>query len=379
MDCQAFNISHCRSCELLDKSYATTLLMKEEKLNALFSGVDLKSKKTIGVTSAAGSRNKAKLAVYGIDNNIEFGFYDSAMAFHILEECPLHMPGLNTLLPLLKTKLAQYKIIPYSLIEKKGELKYVILSKSESTQDVLLRFVVRSKESLDRLKKMAQELVHEIESIKVVTVNLQPEHKAVMEGVEEIVLTADQLIKHTFGNVNLTLGPRSFFQVTPEIAGQLYQSAGDAVSKYEVKSFLDLYCGVGAFSYFAAQSCPDVLGVEISQEAIKCADASQEFNSVSGSIEFKALDVDQFLKSQKKKFDAVLVNPPRRGLNAEIITNIVNLKPRLLIYSSCNAETLARDYAMLSSQYEILETRIFDMFPFTEHFETLMIFSRKDS
>lgn len=379
MDCHWFNISHCHSCELLDKSYAATLLLKEEKLNRLFSGTDLKLKKTIGVSAAEGSRNKAKLAVFGSEDNIEFGFYDSAMAFHILEECPLHMPGLNTLLPFLKTKLSQYKIIPYSLTEKKGELKYVILSKSESTQDVLLRFVVRSKESLDRLRKLAQEIVLENNSIKVVTVNLQPEHKAVMEGPEEIVLTSEQLIQHTFGNVNLTLGPRSFFQVTPEIAGQLYQSAGDAVRDYNVKSFLDLYCGVGAFSYFAAQSCPDVLGVEISQEAINCADASKKLNTIAGTIEFKALDVDMFLKSQQRNYEAILVNPPRRGLNPEIITNIINQKPRLLIYSSCNAETLARDYAMLGAEYEILETRIFDMFPYTEHFETLMIFSRKDS
>lgn len=378
MDCRYFEARHCRSCELLDKSYDATLLLKEEKLKHLFSGVNLNLQTTIGVSQAQNSRNKAKFAVNLVQDNIQFGFYDSSMNFHELENCPLHMEGLNDLLPVLKESLQKFKIIPYSLPEKKGELKYVIVSKSEDTQEVLVRFVLRSKESLDRLKKMAQELSDQYPMIKVVTANLQPEHKAVMEGVEEIVLTSESLIKHTFGDVHLTLGPRSFFQVTPEIAGKLYECAGNAVANYKVKSFLDLYCGVGAFSYFAARHCPDVMGVEISPEAINCANASRELNSVSGIIEFQALDVDLFLKNLDRNFEAILVNPPRRGLNERIIENIVLQAPKLFIYSSCNAETLARDYQLIADQYQILETRIFDMFPFTEHFETLIVFSRRE-
>lgn len=377
MDCRYFEARHCRSCELLDKSYDATLLLKEERLKALFSGVELNLKSTIGVSDAFRSRNKAKLAVYGTLDSIQFGFYDASMNFHDLEKCPLHMEGLNDLLPVIKNYLIKFKIIPYSLTEKKGELKYVILSKSESTKEILVRFVLRSKESLDRLKKMAQELSVENPLVKVVTANLQPEHKAVMEGAEEIVLTTEGLIKHTFGDVHLTLGPRSFFQVTPEIAGKLYESVGDVVRDYKAKTFLDLYCGVGAFSYFAAKHCPEVMGVEISPEAINCANASKKLNSGSGKIEFLALDVDLFLKNLDKKFEAILVNPPRRGLNERIIENIVSQSPKLFIYSSCNAETLARDYQLIADQYQILETRIFDMFPFTEHFETLIVFSRK--
>ena len=379
MDCHWFNISHCRSCELIDKSYASTLLLKEEKLIALFSGIDLNLQKTIGVNIATGSRNKAKLAVFGNEQTIEFGFYNSSMKFHILEECPMHMPELNTLLTVLKSKLLKYKIVPYSLKEKKGELKYVILSQSESNKDVLLRFVVRSKESLDRLQKLAQELITDNLSVKVVTVNFQPEHKAIMEGVEEIVLTDKKYIIHQFGSIQLTLGPRSFFQVTPEIAGQLYKSVGEAVRKHNIKTFLDLYCGVGAFSYFAAQSCPDVLGVEISEEAINCANASKELNTIKDKIEFKSLDVDKFLKTEQKSFEAILVNPPRRGLSPDIMANILKQMPKILIYSSCNAETLLRDFSSFSKNYEILDSRIFDMFPFTEHFETLMLFSRKET
>jgi 23S rRNA (uracil747-C5)-methyltransferase len=378
MDCHWFKTKHCLSCELLEYSYADTLRMKEAKLTNLLPQVTNLLGPTVGLSALVeNSRNKAKLAVFFKDEEIQFGFYDSSLNFKVLEDCSLHMFELNEMLPIIKNKLKDHKIIPYSVKDKKGELKYLILSKSESHDEMLLRFVLRSKESLDRLKKMAKELQAELPLIKVITANLQPEHKAILEGDEEIVLSECSHILNKFGDINLTLGPRSFFQVTPEIAGKLYETVSFFVRDLKVNSFLDLFCGVGAFSFFAAQYCPKVFGVEISKEAIDCANSSILLNNVCGEIKFEALDVEEFLKIKKEKFDAILVNPPRRGLNTSIIKNILENSPRIILYSSCNAETLARDLDLLKSDYDISHTQIFDMFPFTEHFETLMILSRK--
>ena len=110
-----------------------------------------------------------------------------------------------------------------------------------------------------------------------------------------------------------------------------------------------------------------------------CAQSSQELNKVSGQIAFQALDVEAFLKNPGKNFEAILVNPPRRGLNKSIIKDIMSQKPKLIIYSSCNAETLSRDFSDLSHEYKIVSTQIFDMFPYTEHFETLMVMLRTDA
>ncbi|MBY0412788.1 MAG: hypothetical protein K2Q18_01415, partial [Bdellovibrionales bacterium] len=267
MDCRFFKTDHCHSCELLSLTYGETLNLKEKKLRELFSGINLSLRPTVSLTDVAASRNKAKLAVFGIDeSSIQFGFYNSKSEFKALEQCPLHMEGINELLPILKEKLKEYKIIPYSIAEKKGELKYVIISKGQAENDFLVRFTIRSKESLDRLKKLATILEITHPYIKVITANIQPEHKAIFEGDEEIILTKNESIHHQFGDVKLTIGPRSFFQVTPEIAGKLYESAGKILADNSVKSFLDLFCGVGAFSYFAAKNCPVVLGVEISKE-----------------------------------------------------------------------------------------------------------------
>lgn len=380
MDCHWFKTHHCRSCELLDQKYDDTIAIKENKLKGLFLGHQLSLLPSVHLNGAvAGSRNKAKLAAHAESETIQFGFYDGQLNFKQLEECPLHMKGLNELLPILKKRLTEFNVTPYSIKEKKGELKYLILSKSQSDEELLVRFVLRSKESLDRLRKMSVLLMEDCPSVKVVTANIQPEHKAVLEGEEEILLSKNALIKHRFGDVTVTLGPKSFFQVTPHMAGKLYESIGEAVEKFQVESFLDLYCGVGAFSFFAAKHCPDVLGVEISKEAIQCAHESIALNAPSGLIKFQALDVEEFLKTSSKKYEAILVNPPRRGLNTSIVSSILGQNPKYIFYSSCNAETLHRDYLLLHDKYQILQTQIFDMFPFTEHFETLMLMSRKDA
>ncbi|MDD4974047.1 MAG: 23S rRNA (uracil(1939)-C(5))-methyltransferase RlmD [Bacteriovorax sp.] len=378
MKCSYFLQSHCRSCNLLDKSYADTLLLKEDELKKLFPHNDILLKPTVGlIHGATESRSKAKFAVFTQENELTFGFYHSDGTPRELELCPLHADGINLLLPGLREILKKYKINPYDLKTKTGELKYLLLSKSGSkdSSEFLLRFVLRSKESLDRLKKATVEMLAMSSEIKVITANIQPIHQAIIEGDEEIVLTSDLAIIHQFDEFQLALGARSFFQVTPQIAQRLYSAVADSVLVDAPLSLIDLYCGVGAFSFYASRHCPDITGVEISKEAIDCAKKSVLINK--SNIDFYAMDVEEYLKKFPKKFEAVLVNPPRRGLNSAIIKMIESIAPQFIYYSSCNALTMARDFSELSAHYQIQSLQIFDMFPYTAHYETLMCLVRK--
>lgn len=378
MDCSWFKANHCRSCGLLEMTYAESLAHKELFLRRSFGTTPSLIKKTIGMSSLiSASRNKAKLAVKLLqDNEIAFGFYDEKLIFKRLESCPLHLEGLNDLLCVLKKYFLEFRIFPYDLQSKKGELKYVILSKSKSHNEFLIRFILRSKESLDRLKKMGKKLTMNYSSVRVLTANIQPEHKAILEGEEEIILSEEKFILHQFGNVKLFFGARSFFQVTPEIAQRLYEVVEEIIKKEKIQSFLDLFCGVGAFSFFAAKACPRVLGVELSKEAIHCAIKSIPLNERAGDIAFSACDVENFLDENKDEYQAILVNPPRRGLNDKIIKNIILNSPEYIFYSSCNLETLERDLSKLKYNYNLIYIQLFDMFPYTEHFETLVVLKK---
>ena len=322
-------------------------------------------------------RNKAKLAVAFIENEIEFGFYNHNRQFKKLEDCPLHAAAINAVLVTLKQQLSIYNIIPYDVILKKGELKYLLITHSDSKNELLIRFILRSSEAVPRLKKLAADLLILNPAIKVITANIQAVHQAILEGEEEIILTDNDCITHHFDPYFLFQGPRSFFQTNSSMALRLYQHFQQELSLLPVHSFLDLYCGVGAFSFFAAKYCSTVQGVEISDAAIHYANKAREINRCTG-LNFQTMDVEIFLRQQQSAhYDAIMVNPPRSGLNETIVAELLRLAPAWLFYSSCNIETLHRDISRLELQYEIRSLQIFDMFPYTSHFETLALLSLK--
>lgn len=376
MKCNAFNEFRCRSCDYLDLSYLDTLKKKEKSFHEAFFDSSIKELlPTIGLLEAKGSRNKAKLAVALVNNEIKFGLYSREKQFSELMDCPLHHDEINDLLDPLAQLLKQFNIIPYDLETQKGELKYVLLTRSQSTKEIMLRFVLRSLESIDRIRIMTTELQSKWPHLAMISVNLQPEHKAILEGEKEIIFSPKNSITHMYSPFQIKLGPKSFFQVTSEIAQKLYQSVSEHLKNKESKNILDLYCGVGAFSLYVSPFATKVVGVEISKEAIDFANENKKINKIS-NIEFSALDVNNFLKNNSINFDTIIVNPPRRGLGAENIELILKFNAETLIYSSCNVQSLKSDWDLLKKYYKVDTAQIFDMFPFSKHFETLMIFSR---
>lgn len=373
MQCHHYINQHCDSCDLLSLGYAHSVKHKETMLAALFPQETAVIKPSVLADVQQGSRNKAKLAVALVGDDLQFGFYNHAQVFKKLEDCPLHAEPINALLVDLKKLLREFKIKPYQLATQAGELKFVMITMSESRDELLLRFVLRSVHELPRLKKLTVTLLETQPMVKVVTANIQPKHQAVLEGEEEIVLTSGDAIVHHFGEITLLQGPRSFFQTNSAVALRLYQAFQAEMKNCQVKTLLDLYCGVGAFSFFASRLCERVVGVEISEAAINYAKQACVMNHAD-NCEFIAMDAEVYLKTlAPNSFDAILVNPPRRGLNAAIIDDLLRLSPQIILYSSCNANTLQRDCLQLASRYSINSLRLFDMFPFTSHFETLAV------
>jgi 23S rRNA (uracil747-C5)-methyltransferase len=378
MKCAYFTTNKCKSCDLLSNSYGDSLYIKERDLAQLFPDYSSAIKPTRGLTGdIAGSRNKAKFAVFNHNDRLTLGYYHSDGSYQELENCPLHAENINAILPGLRDVLNQLQIIPYDLKSKTGELKYLIISTSGDgdTAELLMRFVLRSKKTLENLRQGLTAILALSPAIKVISVNIQPIHQAVLEGPEEIVLTSNNFITHVFDEFKLTLGTRSFFQVTSDIAKNLYNSLANAIEIDAPSSFLDLYCGVGAFSFYAARHCRDVTGIELSPEAIHCANYSAQVNKMN--IQFEALDVESYLQKVTRYFDAVLFNPPRRGLNTTILERIKKIAPRFIYYSSCNAKTMQRDFQEIRDLYSIKSLQIFDMFPYTKHYESLMCLVKK--
>lgn len=375
--CAYFNQGICRSCDLITLDYANQILMKEKALKDSLEGISFPRFESTVTSKSLHFRNKAKLIVTGTLDNPIIGLWGEEELDNGREllNCPLHKKEINELLPHLKEFITLAKLVPYQIQSRTGELKGIITFYSETSNEMYLRFILRSKEAITRLIKYKNFLLDKIPHLKVISANIQPVPHAQLEGLEEIFLTEEEFIQHELSEVTMNLGPRAFVQTNQEVAEKLYQTAGLWVKELNCKKFLELYCGQGAFSFFCARNIQEGLGIEINEAAVL------EGNKTAKKLNYSHLHFKQqdaaLVSSEVKAFnpDLILVNPPRRGL-AETVHLLLDEKPQHIIYSSCSYETLAIDLKKLKD-YEIKRIRIFDMFPNTSHFETLVLLERK--
>ena len=275
----------------------------------------------------------------------------------------------------LKPFIARAGLTPYNVARKRGELKYLLLTESQFDGSIMLRFVLRSDAKLAQLRAALPWLQAQLPQLKVISVNIQPVHMAIMEGETEIFLTEQQALAERFNDVPLWIRPQSFFQTNPVVAGQLYATARDWVRQLPVNHMWDLFCGVGGFGLHCATPQMKLTGIEIAPEAITCAKQSAQELGLQ-NLHFQALDSTQFATAQGEVPDLVLVNPPRRGIGKPLCDFLSHMAPRFIIYSSCNAQTMAKDIRELPG-YRIERVQLFDMFPHTAHYEVLTLLTRR--
>ncbi len=374
MDCHHYDAFRCRSCTLLEVPRARQLSDKEEHARSLVdSPVWLPT--VAGVES--GFRNKAKMAVGGTVEAPTLGILDRDLAGVDLRDCGLHSPGLTTALERIASWISSTGLTPYDVAARSGELKHVLLTESPDGE-LLLRLVVRSTALEARVRSRLPALLDAVPGLRVVTLNVQPEHKAVLEGDREIVLTESAVLPMRLATgVTLQLGPRSFFQTNTFVAEALYDQARTWVEGLDVRTTWDLYCGVGGFALHLAGPGREVLGVEVSADAIDAATATAAELGVAAS--FVAGDATAYALGSDAAPDLpdlVVVNPPRRGIGAELAGWLETSGVRHVVYSSCNAESLARDLALMPSLRPV-EARVLDMFPHTTHYEVIVLLSRR--
>jgi 23S rRNA (uracil747-C5)-methyltransferase len=371
MDCHHYDAFRCRSCSLLEVPRARQLSDKEAHARSLVDApVWLPT--VAGVES--GFRNKAKMAVGGTVDAPTLGILDRDLVGIDLRDCGLHSPGLTEALDRVASWITAAGLEPYDVATRAGELKHVLLTESPDGE-LMLRLVVRSTALEARIRSRLPALLEAVPALRVVTLNVQPEHKAVLEGEREVVLTDEAgLPMRLATGVTLRLGPRSFFQTNTFVAEALYDQARTWVDALpDVRTIWDLYCGVGGFALHLAGPGRDVLGVEVSSDAIDAARATAA--ELGLSAEFVAADATAYALGSDPAPDLVVVNPPRRGIGADLAGWLEASGVSHVVYSSCNAESLARDLALMPSLRPV-EARILDMFPHTTHYEVLVLLTR---
>ncbi|HDS2208725.1 23S rRNA (uracil(747)-C(5))-methyltransferase RlmC [Klebsiella aerogenes] len=374
MHCALYDAGRCRSCQWLELPLTQQLADKMANLRELLAGHPAATWLAPVSGPETAFRNKAKMVVSGSVERPLLGMLHRDGTPEDLTDCPLYPPSFEPVFAALKPFIARAGLTPYNVARKRGELKYLLLTESQHG-GMMLRFVLRSAAKLEQLRAALPWLQQQLPQLKVITANIQPVHMAIMEGEQEIFLSDQQALAENFNGVPLWIRPQSFFQTNPTVASQLYATARDWVRALPVNHMWDLFCGVGGFGLHCATPQMRLTGIEIAPEAIACAKQSAAQLGLT-NLHFQALDSTQFATHEDDIPQLVLVNPPRRGIGAELCDYLSRMAPPYIIYSSCNARTMAADIDRLQG-YRVERVQLFDMFPHTAHYEVLTLLVRE--
>lgn len=375
MHCAYHARGECHSCSEIDLPYAVQLARKDEYCRERLAR-HTEAEWLAPVASAEQEfRNKAKMVVGGSIDAPTLGLLDARGAGVDLGDCPLYPAALRLCFAPVREFIRRARIAPYDLNTRRGELKHVLVTLARHSGELMLRLVLRSQEAEARIRKHLPDLLAQLPQLAVVSINLQPEHKAVLEGEREIVLGPGDAMLMRINDIPLRLRPQGFFQTNDDVACRLYAQAREWILEVDPPALWDLYCGVGGFALHAADDRRDVLGVEASEEAVAGAQASARELGLRRAS-FQAGDATRFALSADRAPPLVVVNPPRRGIGAELAAFLDASSVDSLIYSSCNAESLARDLAAMPA-FRLVRARTLDMFPHTRHHEVITLLQRR--
>ncbi len=271
------------------------------------------------------------------------------------------------------------KISIYDEKTRKGLVRHIVTKIGVKTNQIMCMIVINGNE-IPKEKELIKAITTNFPEVKTIVKNINKKNTNVILGTKSCNLYGDGYIQDKLGDYTFNISPLSFYQVNPVQAERLYQIGVEAAGITKEDVVFDLYCGIGTISLFLAGTAKKVYGIEIVEEAVEMAKENAKLNQVK-NVEFIAGDVEQVLDSlinEKKVIpDVIMVDPPRKGLDNKTVENVLRIKPKTMVYISCNPATLVRDLAKLEDLYGVKRIVPVDMFPFTSHVECVSVLNLK--
>ena len=381
-DCSTYK--RCGGCNLRHVKYEETLKMKQNAVQSLVNKTlknKLQVQETVGMENPFHYRNKAQ---YPLGTNKEgepvIGVFANRTHEVIpMEKCLIQNPQSEEIAKYVLEFIKRNKISIYSEETGKGLFRHIVIKVGIKTNQIMCVLVVNGK-NIPKEIELIEELKSKFPQIKTIVKNINMKNTNVILGQENINLYGDGLIEDKLGEFTFKISPLSFYQVNPVQAEKLYNLGVEMAQISKEDTVFDLYCGIGTISLFMAKYAKKVYGIEIVKEAVEAAKENAQLNDVNNT-EFYAGDVevvlDDLINNKGVKADIVMFDPPRKGLDKTSINNILKIKPKKIVYISCNPATLVRDLAEFEENYEIKTIIPVDMFPWTSHVECVSVLELK--
>ncbi len=368
----------CGGCSFRHVDYKTELEIKENNVkNNLkrIGGVEPQFEPIVGL-SDVGYRNKAQYPVSLDKGELKIGFF--AGHSHRVVDCPdcaLQPPEFSRAVAAFKEFLIKNSISIYDEESHKGLVRHIYFRKAVVTGEIMV-CVVENGDSLPNTDEFI-EILKDVfgNTLKSVVLNVNRDKTNVIMGQKCVTLFGEDHITDILCGVKVRISPLSFYQVNHDVAEKLYEKAAEYAEPLG-KTVLDLYCGAGTIGLSMAQKAKKIIGVEIIPEAIEDAKYNAKINGFDNTEFFcgDAAKAAEKLKNDGIKPDVIIVDPPRKGCDAELIKTITqDFAPENVVYVSCDPATLARDCKLFKEMgYDTNKAATFDMFPRTGHVETVV-------
>lgn len=370
----------CGGCQWLQ---VTDELQQEIKSNEVKQALqriggftDLEIQPILCGESPLGYRNKATypLGRSSSMGSVQAGYFRKGSHQLVnLNQCPIQDQRLNPLLSDIKQDIQAQGWSIYNEERHQGRLRHLALRIGQHTGEMLLTLIT-TQVDLPNLETQAQAWLDEYPDLVGVCVNENSQRGNMIWGERTLAIAGRPYLEEKFAGLTLRLRPETFFQVNTTVAEKLLYQIEAQLDLKGTETLIDAYCGVGTFTLPLASKVKQAIGIEIQAVSVQQAWESADQNDIH-NVEFYTGAVEEVLPSLELKPDIILLDPPRKGCDRQVLDSILESQPQQIIYISCNPSTLARDLKILceSKNYAIQWVQPADFFPQTPHVECAVL------
>lgn len=387
--CPAFG--KCGGCSFEHTEYKNQIQFKTDCVKELLNFLDIEISQAKQSPVQWNYRNKMEFSFYNEPlnsstvqpfNRLSLGLHCKGSFYKYSEVPPCYIAHEDIIkaCEIVKEFAIKTGLKAYNNKSHEGCFRHLVLRKGVNTGDLLVNIVTNKQEDIN--KNFFDSVVNRLSSFcssiywtenSKFSDAVNAESITLLYGNENITETLTVADK----NFKFSIAPFSFFQTNTKATEVLYNTVIELLQPDKQDTLLDMYCGTGAIGICLSPHVKSVVGVEQVEESIESAKHNAKINNIK-NIEFFAQPAQDWVKQNDKKFDSVIIDPPRAGLFETVIEHILFLNPKKIVYVSCNPSTLARDLKLITKdeKYKVIKVCPVDMFPQTYHVETVVLITR---